>query len=168
MAVISATRWDLLEPLFVAQILATVPRVPYKQPSRWKHYKQAADAASRLRRFTLRWIQGSFVPGGIFTGAPGGVVETAATLIVRTDYAGEHERLQPLIQDDWNQLRFRLAKLTQDPANGLVKLLPTSTPPLRAADTAQARTQLSDRGAASSDVLQVDLTYDLTYIQAND
>jgi hypothetical protein len=142
---IATTTLEQLEPLIIAKIRAIVPRVVVQGSKGWKHYKKARSATGRTREFTLRWVPGQFVVGGYFSTPGRGGVETGATLLVRTDYAGQHETLQWLIQDDYAQLRDIINELTADITTGLVSML---------------------KPVFHSDAFQIDHTFALTYQQA--
>jgi hypothetical protein len=163
MATIATTTLDALEELLAQRILETTPRIAAQRSKVWQRYKAANSAATTTRRFRIVWGQGRMFDRGFFTGSK---TETAALLRVRVDYIGDPQQLQPMVQDDWLQLRDRLAALAHDPANGLVYLRETRTPPARVADTDHARQRASATGQASSDAIQVDLTYDIRYTQA--
>jgi hypothetical protein len=114
-----ATSTAALGDLITEVIRGTTPRITYQQVQGWKPYEEAVETASVSRRFRLLWEEGDYVRGGFFTN---GILSVTATLRVRTDYAGEHEKLQHLRQDDLHQLRGRMSTLTPDPTNGLVSV----------------------------------------------
>jgi hypothetical protein len=163
MPTIATTTLEDLEPLIIARILAIVPRVRAQGAESWKHYAKGKVSTGRTRAFTLRWVPGPFVPGGYFTN---GAVETLATLLVRTDYAGKHEQLMWEVQDDYQQLRDVINQLTADISTGLVSALPSPTGPQLVADTNQGRQRLSDRPASNADTFQIDHSFALTFMQA--
>lgn len=144
-----ATKLDALDTLITAQILATTPRITYKGAEAWKRYGQDAAGASTSRRFRLVWEEGNYFPRGIFSR---NACETLATLRVRVDYVGEHERLQHVRQDDLHQLRDRMQALTADGANGLVLV--------------QAVSVTRPPNWAAADAGQFDLVYSVRYLQA--
>lgn len=142
-----------LEPLLEAQIIATTPRITVAGSDGWRKRDKATAGAGRTRRFQLVWEPGNYFQGGIFTPA---AVEVDAVLRVRTDYAAQQANNMHLIQDDWHQLRDRMSALTADPATGLVFVQTTRPQPV--AVTAEK--------AVGKDVLQIDLTYQVRYLQA--
>jgi hypothetical protein len=164
---IATTTLEQLEPLIIAKIRAIVPRIVVQGSKGWKYYAKARAATGRTREFTLRWVPGQFIPGGYFTTPGRGGVETGATLLVRTDYAGQHEKLQWLIQDDYAQLRDIINELTADSiTTGLVSMLPAAANSARVADTNEGRQALSDKPVFNADAFQIDHTFALTYQQA--
>lgn len=166
MPALATTTLETLEPILVATIEALAPIPGYQQSSTWKHYRDSQVSTGRTRSFTVRFVPGQFVEGGYFgTASDTGGVETAATLLVVTDYVGEHQRLQWLIQRDYQHLRDALNNLTANSVtNGLVSLLPTPEGAARVASNPDARTQLSDRAAHASGALQINHTFALTYM----
>jgi hypothetical protein len=163
MTTLATTTLPALERIFTEKIRTTVPRVVYGGADKWQPYDRSTDAATTSRRFTLRWELGRHQPGGIFTNLG---VETEALLRVRVDYRAGHTNNMEMAQDDWSQLRDRMHQLTADPANGLVLVLQTTTPPSIVADNDHGRRRVSDHGTASSDAVQFDLTYQIRYFQA--
>lgn len=163
MATISPTTLEALTSRIRDVILAVEPRIIYLQSERWRYAEKLTSAAARTRRFTLVWLPGPFVPGGYFSN---GAQEHSATLNVRTDYCGEPEKLQWLVQDDWSQLRDEIHTLTADITSGLTLLLPTSSAPSLADDTPQGRSRVTSRDPTASPAFQIDLSYDLRYLQA--
>lgn len=163
MSTLAKTTLPALERIFTEKIRTTVPRVIYGGASEWKPYDRSTDAATTSRRFTLRWELGRHQQGGVFTNLG---VETEALLRVRVDYCAGHTNNMEMAQDDWSQLRDRLHQLTADPANGLVLVLQTTTAPAIVADNDHGRRRVSDHGTASSDAVQIDLTYQIRYFQA--
>jgi hypothetical protein len=163
MATISTTTLLALRGLFEDTIRETVPVVQPQQADRWKIYRDPTDAATGTRRARVICNPGSIQRGGYYSPE---AVETTATLAVRTDYSTTTADLQPLIQHDWHQLRERLAALTADPANGLVWIETTSSPPRQVAETDQGRRQIGSTALNSATTVQVDLTYDFRYFRA--
>jgi hypothetical protein len=145
---LAATTLDVLEDLFVDQILGTTPRIQVKGGESWKHYKHHVGSASRTRRFRLIWGTGPAFLAGTIQSPTAGEVE--AELRVRADYAATHRENMALVQDDWHQLRDRLHKLG---APGVTLITAT-------------RAAIVEGDAASTDTFQVDLTYTVRYMQA--
>jgi hypothetical protein len=166
MPALATTTLETIEPLLVAVIEALAPITVYQESSTWKHYENSKKSPGRTRSFTLRWIPGQFVTGGYFgTVDDTGGVETAATLLVVTDYVGEHEKLQWLVSRDYQQIRDALNTLTADSVtNGIVSLQPSPAGSARVGTTPQARTQLSNRAAHDAGAIQINHTYALTYM----
>jgi hypothetical protein len=152
-----------LRDLFETRIRQTTPVLVPEQSERWKPYRGATDTASRMRRCRLVFTPGTFFKLGYFTNTN---VETTAALSIRTDYATRHQDIITIIQSDWHQLRERLSGLTADPANGLVWLETTTSPPVEVAETGEGRRALSERALNSRDFAVVDLTYNLRYMRA--
>jgi hypothetical protein len=165
MASISPTTQPQLEALFVAAIEAVVPRLTYQGAAGWKHYGKSTDAPSRTRRFKINLRPGAMVRGGYFGGRHL-AQEVECLMSVRADYAGQHENLLHLVQDDWHQLRDVLSDLAADPANGLTQLHTTTAPPSRVSDTDHGRAQALTSGVDSADTYQMDLTYRVRYMKA--
>ena len=162
MPAIANTTLEALTPLLVAQIESTVPRVVEGQAIAWKYYRDVRGSAGRSRSFTILWGFGAHKPGGYFTNAN---VEHLATLTVRVDYAARQSTNTFLIQNDWAQIRDRLNLLTADSTvNGLVSVFQTTTPPGLASDSPANRARLSNASAATATTVQIDLTYEVTYM----
>ncbi|HET6496982.1 MAG TPA: hypothetical protein VFH61_16640 [Thermoleophilia bacterium] len=160
---IATTTLEQIEPRLVAVIEALTPVPDYQRAAGWKHYANSKKSPGRTRSFTIRWVPGQFVVGGYFTSPGGGGVETAATLLVVTDYVGQAEKIQWLVQRDYQQLRDALNVLTADISTGVVSVLPTRAGSARVASTPQARTQVSNAAAHDAGAIQVNHTLALTY-----
>jgi hypothetical protein len=144
---LSATTLPTLGDLFVARIEATTPRITYKGAEGWKHYKRPAESPTRTRRFRLLWDPGGFRTGGTFTNAR---VQLEVGLRVVTDYAGVYEQIAHIVQDDWQQLRDRMQALASDDSNGLLWVRAEQPPVI----------------PPEADVVQVELTYRVSYAQS--
>lgn len=166
MPALATTTLEQIEPLLVAVIEALAPIPVYQQSETWKHYEDSKKSPGKTRSFTIRWVPGQFVSGGYFgTVDDTGGVETAADLLVVTDYVGEHEKLQWLVQRDYQQVRDALNALVADSVtNGIVSLQPSPAGSARVGTTPQARTQLSNRAAHDSGAIQINHTFALTYM----
>jgi len=168
---IATTTLEQIEPRLVAVIEALTPVPDYQRAAGWKHYANSKKSPGRTRSFTIRWVPGQFVSGGYFTSPGGGGVETAATLLVVTDYVGQAEKIQWLVHRDYQQLRDALNILTADISTGIISVLATNvsrpgapvTGSPRVASTPQARTQVSNAAAHDVGAFQVNHTLALTY-----
>lgn len=168
MPALATTTAEEIEPRLVAVIEALTPIPSYQRSSTWKHYAHSKKSPGRTRSFTIRFISGQFVTGGYFgTVDDTGGVETSATLLVVTDYAGEAEKLQWLVQRDYQHLRDALNQLTADSViNGIATLQPSPAGSARVGSTPQSRTALSDRATHDAGAFQINHTFALTYMVA--
>ena len=144
-----ATDEEELADLFEAAIIAMTPRKQYKGAEGWKPYKRAVDGASRTRRFRLlldrvrRRRDGS---------RAGNIFEHECRLRVRTDYAGDHAKMQFVIADDLQHLRDTLSTLKATD-NGLQLV-------------ASVDSVTADGGNEDTDVLVIDHVMTVRYMRS--
>lgn len=133
--------------LFRSAIVNMTPRLIYQGGESWKPYDRHVSAPSCTRRFRLIWRAANYFESGIFTPQ---VVETEAELSVRTDYAGQHERLNHIVIDDYHQLHETLGRL-KAPNTGVMWVR-----------ALEPRFFYNDE---EDDVFQVDHTYVVRYLR---
>lgn len=115
---LTATTEEELTALFEETIRGLSPRITYKGGEAWKPYSREVANATTTRRFRLVMLTGGIQDGGALGG---GNVEMFGELRVRTDYAGDHAKLQHIIADDFVQLWQELSRLKRPTnANGVV------------------------------------------------
>jgi hypothetical protein len=151
---ISTTTTKALEAVFIAQIIATTPRIQVHGAETWKPHEKATGAASRTRNFRLVFEPQGYVYGGTINTTSMGTAEVL--LRVRADYAATHAENLHLITADWFQLADRLQELAHTDSNGLisVRTSPRGIEPVGA----------NPRDPANRDVAQFDLTYQVRYL----
>jgi len=110
-----ATNEETLGDLFTAAIVGITPRLTYQGAEGWKPYERETSNPTISRRFRLVWEAGNLRPGGAMFGS---IHEHEATLRVRTDYAGVHDRVELVAIDDFHQLADTLTTLKAND-NGL-------------------------------------------------
>lgn len=143
-----ATTEEQLDELFVAAILAIVPRIQYKGGEGWKVYDRARSGGGKTRAFRLIWDAPVLRLGGAVFGS---IFEHEAQLRVRTQYSGDHSKIQFAINDDHLHLRDVLSGLKAND-NGLQLVTPVTT--LR-------------RGfSEDADVVQIDHVYSVRFMRS--
>lgn len=145
------TNTDDLGKLFIEAILEITPRIQTEGAQRWKHYEREVGSPSRTRRFRLVWRRSRLFEGGARAGS---IFEHIVELVVRTDYAGDHDAMQHLADDDYMQLRDALSSLkATDTGVRIVE-------PLRSLPATQGAT-----GTDSTDVTMVDHSFEVRYMR---
>lgn len=103
-----ATNEETLAELFTDAIIGIVPRMTYKGAESWKPYEREVGNPTRTRRFRIVIRRPQLVSGGASAGYN---FEHSAELRVRTDYVGDHSKVQFTVADDFMQLRDVLSGL---------------------------------------------------------
>lgn len=143
-----ATNEETLSDAFTAAIIAIAPRVTYKGGQGWSPYDRARSSGGSTRSFRLIWgIPVLRLGGAVF----GSIFEHEAQLRVRTQYSGDHSKMQFAIVDDHLQLRDVLSGLKAHD-NGLQLVTPVTT--LRRGFT------------EDDDVVQIDHVYSVRYMRS--
>lgn len=143
-----ATTEETLTDLFEAAIRGIEPRITYKGAAKWRPYDRARSGGGKTRSYRLIWgVPALQTRGAVF----GSIFEHLCELRVRTQYSGDHSKMQFAIVDDFLQLRDVLSGLKAND-NGLQLVTPVTT--LR-------------RGfSEDDDVVQVDHVYSVRYMRS--
>lgn len=143
------TTEEELADLFRDAILDMTPRTTYEGAEEWKWYDRPVDEPSRTRRFTFVWGEPVLRSRGTMAG---NIFEHEVELAVRTDYAGQANETQYIINDDGLQLRDELSRLKGE-ANGLLLVEPLTR-------------RVKDSFTETSDVKQVDHRFRVRFMRS--